>query len=82
MFRSISENPHMPAGKRTSEVSKQMKATQYELGRQEWHEKWQSQTKDGFAKVTPNSILTRLASGPSQVLKGLEDRGISDLLWL
>jgi len=40
MFRSITENPYMPAGKRTSEVSKQKKAIQYELGRKEWQEKW------------------------------------------
>jgi hypothetical protein len=54
MFRSISDNPHQPAGKHTSEVSRKMISTQYTLGRPEWQDKWQSFTAARFSQVSLN----------------------------
>jgi hypothetical protein len=51
MFRSISENPHKPAGKQANDLTRKMIATQYSLGKPEWADKWQSNTQGTFAKV-------------------------------
>ena len=55
MFRSISENPYKAQGKQTNEVTRKMIATQYTLGRPEWEDKWQSQTKTRFSNVSSHS---------------------------
>ena len=55
MFRSISENPHKAAGKRANETTRKMISTQYELGRPEWGDRWQSNTQSTFPKVRKRS---------------------------
>ena len=60
MFRSISENPYKAQGKQTNEVTRQMIATQYTLGRPEWEDKWQSQTKTRFSNVSDITLMHAL----------------------
>ena len=45
MFRSISENPYQKSGKLANDTTRKMISTQYTLGRDEWQDKWQSNTK-------------------------------------
>ncbi len=51
MFRSISENPHRNAGKRTDEKTTKMITTQYKIGRDEWQPQWQGSAHVQFQKV-------------------------------
>ena len=50
MFRSISTNPVKKEGKLANENTRKMITTQYTLGVPDWKDRWQSNTKDNFAK--------------------------------
>ncbi len=48
MFSKLSENRDPPKGKCANEMTIKNITTQYELGRPEWEQKWESHTHQAF----------------------------------
>lgn len=44
----MTDNPYKPAGKLANETTLKNITTQYSLGRPEWEQQWQSNTKASF----------------------------------